>query len=91
MSNVYEVKVGENSLGYYEADSKPAARAAAVKPVTVRLVDSGEVIGLVRAGTTIHSDKVNAEPEGAIEAPDENQQPLTFGDDDSDDDRQLGG
>lgn len=93
MSNVYEVLVGKNSLGFFEADSKPAARAAAVKPVTVRLVDSGEVIGLVRAGTTIHSDKVSTEPEGGIDAPevDESQHPLTFGDDDSDDDHQLGG
>lgn len=93
MSNVYEVLVGKNSLGFFEADSKPAARVAAVKPVTVRLVDSGEVMRLMKAGTKINQVEGEAqqEPEPEPEAPDENQQPLTFGDADSDDDHQLGG
>jgi hypothetical protein len=89
VSNVYEVIVGENSLGFFEADSKPAARVAAIKPVKVRLVDSGEVIKLMREGVKIHGADEDA---GSDE-----QQSLQLGatdpepDSEDDSDRELGG
>lgn len=104
--HVYKVEVDQRSLGYYEAESKNAARVAALKHVTVERIDSSEVIKLMKRGIAISSAATGQCINGDAEAfdaelgpefaevgeVDESQEVLPFDGEDADDtNRELGG
>lgn len=98
--HVYKVEVDQRSLGYYEAESKNAARVAALKHVTVERLESSDVIKVMNQRTPIISaatgECINAPDEPTTAAEDESQCGLFNGEPDAPDNaedpnRELGG